>query len=207
MQWKLLENYADYNATLAAMEQAVADIIDGKAEEQIWLLEHPPLFTAGTSAESHDIVATPPYPVHHTGRGGQYTYHGPGQRVAYMMLDLHTRGQDVRAFVQQLEACIIQALASYNVEGFTREGRTGVWVHDTQGKEAKIAAIGIRLRKWVSFHGISVNIHPNLNDYQYITPCGISNYGVTSLEALGISTTLEAWDDAFKQAVEKVFGA
>ena len=183
----------------------------GEARELIWLLEHPPLYTAGTSAKSDDLQEPERFPVFETGRGGQYTYHGPGQRVAYVMLDVARRGRDVKCFVRDLETWIISALAAFNIDAGTREGRVGVWVDRTQAggppREDKIAAIGIRLKRWVSFHGISLNVEPDLNHFTGITPCGIDDprYGVTSLVDLGRIISMEEVDSALRAAFEAVF--
>jgi len=173
----------------------------------VWLLEHPPLYTAGTSAKQTDLIGGNDFPVYNAGRGGQYTYHGPGQRVGYVMLNLKQRGaMDVRGYVASLEQWIIATLAQFGVESFTRDGRIGVWTIDRAGKEAKIAALGIRMRKWVSFHGVCINLNPNLSHYAGIVPCGISDYGVTSLKQLGISPSMEELDTVLKQEFKKVFG-
>jgi len=191
----------------------VADIHKGVADECIWLVEHPPLYTAGTSAKSDDLTDPDRFPVFDTKRGGQYTYHGPGQRVAYTILDVGKRGHDVRLFVQQLEAWVIAALKEFNVDGAIREGRVGVWVDrpdkprtDTGGiAEDKIAAIGIRLRKWISFHGISINVEPDLGHFDGIVPCGITQHGVTSLVDLGLPVTMDDVDVALQKSFGKIF--
>jgi len=203
-----------YLEALAAMEARAAAIAEGTAAEQIWLLEHPPLYTAGTSAKGGDLVQPDRFPVYAAGRGGQYTYHGPGQRVVYTMLDLKHRGQDVRQFVHDLEGWIITALATLGVTGERRDGRVGIWVARASflpaaglpGREDKIAAIGVRVRKWVTFHGIAVNIAPDLSHYTGIIPCGIAQHGVTSLHDLGFKTTMDEADAALIAAFEKVFG-
>jgi lipoyl(octanoyl) transferase len=192
------------------MEARVAAIADGRAGELVWLLEHPPLYTAGTSARPQDLLA-PRFPVHQTGRGGQFTYHGPGQRVAYAMLDLRTRGQDLRAYVAALEDWVIEALDHFNVRGERRDDRVGVWVRRPDkgpGAEDKIAAIGIRVRRWVAFHGISLNVDPDLEHFGGIVPCGIADgrYGVTSLVDLGLPVTLADTDLALRAAFESVLG-
>jgi len=192
------------------MEARVAAIADGRAGELVWLLEHPPLYTAGTSARPQDLLA-PRFPVHQTGRGGQFTYHGPGQRVAYAMLDLRTRGQDLRAYVAALEDWVIDALDHFNVRGESRDDRVGVWVRRPDkgpGAEDKIAAIGIRVRRWVAFHGISLNVDPDLEHFGGIVPCGIADgrYGVTSLVDLGLPVTLADTDLALRAAFESVLG-
>ena len=199
-----------YPEAVATMERIAAGIAEGTEPETIWLVEHPPLYTAGTSAQPGDLLDAR-FPVFETGRGGQFTYHGPGQRVAYVMLDLNRRGRDVRAFVQNLEAWVIAALAEFNVTGETREGRVGVWVKRPEkgaGHEDKIAAIGIRLRKWVSFHGISLNVEPDLTHFSGIVPCGIAEqkFGVTSLVDLGLPVTMDDADAALKKSFADIFG-
>lgn len=199
----------DYISAVAAMEAHVAAILAGTAKEAIWFLEHPPLYTAGTSARPEDLIAPVRFPVHKAGRGGQFTYHGPGQRVAYVMLDVKARYGDVRGFVSALEAWIIQALAQVGVEATVRPGRVGVWVprqDDPLRRDDKIAAIGIRLRRWVSFHGISVNVHPDLSHFDGIVPCGIADHGVTSLAALGRDVSMIEFDGALRSAFRETFG-
>ena len=207
--WAVSTGYVDYPAAVAAMEARAAAIADGTAGELIWLLEHPPLYTAGVSAKPGDLIQPDRFPVFESGRGGQFTYHGPGQRVAYVMLDLTKRGRDVRAFVAALEAWIIDALAAFNVTGELRDGRVGVWV-ERKGpgwsREDKIAAIGVKLRKWVSFHGISLNVEPDLDHFGGIVPCGQTEHGVTSLVDLGLPVTLDETDAALKASFEKIFG-
>ena len=193
VEWTISDGLTEYPAALAAMETRVSGILDGSLDEQVWLLEHPPLYTAGTSANTADLLCPDRFPVYEARRGGEYTYHGPGQRVVYVMLDVGKRGRDVRRFVQQLEAWVIATLDSFNIKGEIREGRVGVWVQrpdkplniNGQTPEDKIAAIGIRLRKWVSFHGISINVEPDLSHFGGIVPCGITTHGVTSLVDLG----------------------
>jgi len=191
------------------MEARAAAIADGTAGELVWLLEHPPLYTAGVSSKPADLIAPDRFPVFESGRGGQFTYHGPGQRVAYVMLDLTRRGRDVRAFVAALEAWIIDALAAFNVVGEMREGRVGVWV-ERKGpgwsREDKIAAIGVKLRRWVSFHGISLNVEPDLEHFSGIVPCGQTEHGVTSLVDLGLPVTMDEADEALRAAFQRVFG-
>lgn len=207
--WAVSTDYVNYPAAVAAMEARAAAIADGTAGEMVWLLEHPPLYTAGVSAKASDLLAPDRFPVFESGRGGQFTYHGPGQRVAYVMLDLTRRGRDVRAFVAALEAWIIDALAAFNVTGELRDGRVGVWV-ERKGpgwsREDKIAAIGVKLRKWVSFHGISLNVEPDLSHFSGIVPCGQTEHGVTSLVDLGLPVTLDEADAALRSSFEKVFG-
>lgn len=204
VEWKTLPGLAPYAETLAAMETRVAAIHQGTAPEAIWLLEHPPLYTAGTSAQAEDLVEPDRFPVFPVGRGGQYTYHGPGQRVIYAMLDVSRREKDVRCFVRHLENWVIAALAEFNVKGEIRPGRVGVWVTrpdkapnlDGTPREEKIAAIGVKLRKWVSFHGISINVEPDLAHFSGIVPCGIREHGVTSLVDLGLPVTMADLDAA-----------
>ncbi|KIC42392.1 lipoate--protein ligase [Ruegeria sp. ANG-R] len=213
MEWKTTDGLTDYEEATAFMEARVAAIAAGQADECIWLLEHPPLYTAGTSAKREDLTDPDRFPVHESKRGGQYTYHGPGQRVVYVMLDVGKRGHDVRRFVQQLEAWVIAALAEFNITGEIREGRVGVWVQRNdkpltatgQIAEDKIAAIGIRLRKWVSFHGISINVEPDLSHFTGIVPCGIQDHGVTSLVDLGLPVTMADVDVALKKTFDDVF--
>jgi lipoyl(octanoyl) transferase len=207
--WAVSTGYVPYPAAVAAMEARAAAIADGTASELVWLLEHPPLYTAGVSSKPADLIAPDRFPVFESGRGGQFTYHGPGQRVAYVMLDLTKRGRDVRAFVAALEAWIIDALAAFNVTGEMREGRVGVWV-ERKGpgwsREDKIAAIGVKLRRWVSFHGISLNVEPDLEHFSGIVPCGQTEHGVTSLVDLGLPVTMDEADAALKAAFQRVFG-
>lgn len=213
VEWKISDGLVPYPEALAFMETRVAQIAAGEAPECIWLLEHPPLYTAGTSAKSADLTAPDRFPVYEARRGGEYTYHGPGQRVAYVMLDLTRRGRDVRAFVQTLERWIITTLAEFNITGEVREGRVGVWVERPEKPrsptgaiaEDKIAAIGIRLRKWISFHGISINVEPELEHFSGIVPCGISEHGVTSLADLGLPVTMADLDVALMRAFDEVF--
>lgn len=207
--WAVSTDYVPYPAAVAAMEARAAAIADGAAGELIWLLEHPPLYTAGVSAKPGDLIEPERFPVFESGRGGQFTYHGPGQRVAYVMLDLTQRGRDVRAFVAALEAWVIDALAAFNITGELRDGRVGVWVERKGAgwsREDKIAAIGVKLRKWVSFHGVSLNVEPDLSHFSGIVPCGQTEHGVTSLVDLGLPVTLDEADAALKASFEKVFG-
>jgi lipoyl(octanoyl) transferase len=215
VEWRIADGLTDYDEALAFMEQRVAQIREGSAAELIWLVEHPPLYTAGTSAKSADLLAADRFPVYATGRGGEYTYHGPGQRVVYVMLDLKRRKEDIRAFVTGLEQWIIATLVTFNIRGERREDRVGVWVTrperpplaDGTPAEDKIAAIGIRLRKWVSFHGISINVEPNLAHFDGIVPCGVRGHGVTSLVDLGLPVEMHDLDQALLQTFEPVFGA
>jgi lipoyl(octanoyl) transferase len=204
-EWRISDGPVPYDEALAAMESRVADIRAGRAGELIWLLEHPPLYTAGTSSKPQDLLQPLRLPVHEAGRGGQYTYHGPGQRVAYTMLDLRQRRQDVRRYVADLEDWIIRTLARFNVRGERREGRVGVWVAREGGREDKIAAIGVRIRHWVSFHGISINVEPDLTHYAGIVPCGIAEHGVTSLVDLGLPVTMTDLDMALAETFDEVF--
>lgn len=207
VRWRVLEGLAPYAETLAAMEQTADAIARGEAEEQVWLLEHPSLYTAGTKADPRDLVAPDRLPVHRTGRGGQYTWHGPGQRVAYAMLDLRARRPDVRAYVAALETWLIGALERFNVRGERREDRVGVWVaRPERGGESKVAAIGIRIRRWVAFHGVALNVEPDLAEYAGIVPCGVSEHGVTSLVDLGLPVTMADADLALRASFEDVFG-
>ena len=215
VEWRVEPGLTDYEKAVSAMEARVAAIIDGAAHELVWLVEHPPLYTAGTSAKDADLIDAR-FPVHRTGRGGQFTYHGPGQRVAYVMLDLNRRRPDVRAFVCALEAWIIASLARFNVTGETREGRVGVWVRrpdkapglDGAAAEDKIAAIGIRMRRWTTFHGLAINVEPDLRHFAGITPCGIreTHLGVTSLVDLGLPVTMADLDAALRESFEPIFG-
>lgn len=214
MDWIISEELVSYEQALATMEDRVAAIAGGRADEMVWLLEHPPLYTAGTSARIEDLTDPDRFPVYSAKRGGQYTYHGPGQRVVYVMLDLGKRGRDVRKFVAQMEAWVIATLAEFNVTGERREGRVGVWVQRKdkplnslgQPPEDKIAAIGVRLRKWVSFHGLSINVEPDLEHFSGIVPCGISEHGVTSLVDLGLPVTMADVDVALRKTFEETFG-
>ena len=205
MQWQISSGHVPYPDALARMAQQVQAMRDGGGDELIWLVEHPPLYTAGTSAKGADLLSER-FPVYETGRGGQFTYHGPGQRIAYVMLDLKKRGQDIRAFVKQLETWIIRTLGEFGVEGFTREGRIGVWVNTPTGGEAKIAALGIRVQGWVTSHGIAINLNPDLSHYAGIVPCGIREFGVTSLSALQVGVSMDQLDAALERAFIEVFG-
>ncbi|PUB12481.1 lipoyl(octanoyl) transferase [Yoonia sediminilitoris] len=207
VEWIISDGLTDYETALAFMEARVDAIVKGDADECIWLLEHPPLYTAGTSAKAKDLIDPDRFPVFEARRGGEYTYHGPGQRVVYVMLDVGKRGHDVRAFVKQMERWIIATLETFNVTGLIRDGRVGVWVERPDKPlqpsgaltEDKIAAIGIRLRKWVSFHGLSINVDPDLSHFDGIVPCGISNHGVTSLVDLGLPVTMQDLDVALRR--------
>lgn len=214
VEWLISDQLVSYEEAVRFMEARIAAIAEGRAAECVWLLEHPPLYTAGTSAQPADLLDTHGFPVFETGRGGQFTYHGPGQRVAYVMLDLRRRTEeghspDLRRFVAALEEWIIASLDEFNVRGERREDRVGVWVRRPElgeGKEDKIAAIGIRVRRWVTFHGISLNVEPDLTHYQGIIPCGIQGHGVTSLVDLGLPVTLNDADIALRAAFEAIFG-
>jgi lipoyl(octanoyl) transferase len=207
IEWRVSETPVEYAAAVEEMEGRVAAIRDGAAAELVWLLEHPPLFTAGTSARDEELLDPRRLPVHRTGRGGRYTYHGPGQRIAYVMLDLRRRGQDVRCYVYQLEEWIIRILARFEVRGERRVGRVGIWVVRPSGNEEKIAAIGVRVRQWVTYHGLALNVDPELEHYRGIVPCGIAEHGVTSLAELGIAAGLREVDTALRRAFAEVFEA
>ncbi len=209
VEWKISDNLVPYEQALGEMEHRVGEIITGNAPECVWLLEHPPLYTAGTSANQEDLLTPERFPVHTAGRGGQYTYHGPGQRIAYVMLDLKKRKPDVREYVNCLEQWIIDTLESFNIKGERRCERVGVWVQRPElgaGREDKIAAIGVRMRRWVSFHGISINVEPDLEHFTGIVPCGISDHGVTSIVDLGQIVTMPDVDIALKQNFVNIFG-
>ena len=215
VEWRIAPGLVSYEEALKTMEERAEAIARGEAQELVWLIEHPPLYTAGTSAQPEDLIQ-PRFPVHEAGRGGQYTYHGPGQRIAYVMLDLRRRKQDVRAFVCALEAWLIETLDAFNVRGERRDDRVGVWVArpdkprglDGSMAEDKIAALGIRLRRWVTFHGVSLNVEPDLSHFSGIVPCGIAqaHFGVTSLVDLGRPVTMPEVDSALRRAFEGVFG-
>jgi len=215
VEWRENRGLVSYQEAVDWMEARAAAIAEGRADEAVWLVEHPPLYTAGTSARPADLVDPDRFPVFETRRGGQYTYHGPGQRVAYVLLDLNRRGRDVRAFVRALEDWVIRTLAEFGVRGERREGRVGVWVVrpdrapglDGAPREDKIAAIGVRLRRWVSFHGISINVEPDLSHFDGIVPCGIRGHGVTSLVDLGLPVTMADLDAALRRTFDAVFEA
>lgn len=214
VRWRISDGLVPYEEAVAEMEREVAAIADDQASELVWLLEHPPLYTAGTSANSADLIEPDRLPVFSTGRGGEYTYHGPGQRVGYVMLDLKRRRQDVRAYVAAMEEMVIRTLDMMNVRGERREDRVGVWVRrpekpplaDGSMSEDKVAALGIRLRKWVSFHGFSLNVDPDLGHFSGIVPCGISAYGITSLVDLGLPVMMADVDIRLREAFEDIFG-
>jgi lipoyl(octanoyl) transferase len=204
-EWRIGEGLVGYDDAVREMEARVAAIRSGAAPELVWLLEHPPLYTAGTGARPADLIA-PRFPVHRSGRGGQFTYHGPGQRVAYAMLDVKARGGDVRGFVERLEDWLIRTLAAFKVRGERRAGRVGVWVARGGGREDKIAAIGVRLRRWVSYHGVALNVDCDLTHYDGIVPCGVREHGVTSLLDLGVTASVPEVDAELRRAFEDVFG-
>jgi lipoyl(octanoyl) transferase len=205
IEWRTSERPVEYAAAVEEMEGRVAAIRAGAAAELVWLLEHPPLYTAGTSAPDEELLEPRRLPVYRAGRGGRYTYHGPGQRIAYVMLDLRRRGQDVRCYVRQLEEWIIRTLARFEVRGERRDGRVGIWVVRSSGNEEKIAAIGVRVRRWVTYHGLALNVDPELEHYRGIVPCGIAEHGVTSLAELGIAATMGEVDTALRCAFAEVF--
>ncbi|MFQ5985553.1 MAG: lipoyl(octanoyl) transferase LipB [Alphaproteobacteria bacterium] len=205
VEWKISDRPVPYAEAVAAMERRVDAIRAGTAPELVWLLEHPPLYTAGTSARPEHLIDPDLLPVYRTGRGGQYTYHGPGQRVAYVMLDLKARGVDVHAFVRGLEEWTIATLAEFGLRGEGRDDRVGIWVVREGGREDKIAAIGVRIRRWVTYHGVAMNVEPNLDHYRGIIPCGISGHGVTSLVDLGLTVRMEEVDGALMKTFPRVF--
>ena len=213
VQWEISDGEVGYNTALEKMDNHVQKMISGEGGEKIWLLEHPSLYTAGTSADKKDLIKPNLFPVFKTKRGGQYTYHGPGQRIVYVMLDLNNRGKDIKKFVNNLEAWIIHTLAEFNVIGQSRSGRVGIWVErpdkpkniDGFIEEEKIAAIGVRLKKWVTLHGLSINVDPDLNNFQGIVTCGIKDHGVTSLVDLGLPVSMADLDVALKKSFSKVF--
>ena len=209
VEWQIDDNPVPYPQALQSMKEQIVKIQNGEQSERVWLLEHPALYTAGTSAKKEDLTDPDYLPVFEAGRGGQYTYHGPGQRVVYFMLDLRARGRDVRAFVKAMESLVIDTLAQFNIEGYQVDGRVGVWVNRPEKglkKEDKIAAIGVRVSRWVSFHGISINLNPDLEHYNGIVPCGITDQGVTSFEDLGQLVSMPELDAAIKQSFERHFG-
>jgi lipoyl(octanoyl) transferase len=207
IEWQVSDAPVPYEAAVAAMEERVAAIRAGTAGELVWLLEHPALYTAGTSARDGDLLEPTIFPVHRTGRGGQYTYHGPGQRVGYVMLDLRRRGSDLRAYVHGLEDWMIRTLARFDLQGERRAGRVGIWIDEGGGRESKIAALGVRVRHWVSFHGVALNVDPDLDHYRGIIPCGISAHGITSLARQRVVVSMREVDAAMKAAFAEVFGA
>src|SRR5712691_8018063 len=205
IEWRRSDAPVPYEAAVAAMECRAAAIRDGAAPELVWLLEHPPLYTAGTSARAEDLLDPARLPVHKSGRGGQYTYHGPGQRIAYVMLDLNQRGRDVRCHVWRLEEWMIQTLARFKVTGERRDGRVGVWIAGPDRREDKIAAIGVRVRHWVTYHGVALNVDPDLDHYRGIVPCGVTEHGVTSLARLGVTASMAEVDAALRGTFGQVF--
>ncbi|PPR24134.1 MAG: Octanoyltransferase [Alphaproteobacteria bacterium MarineAlpha10_Bin2] len=207
VEWKTSPAPVAYEDAVSEMEVRVAQIRAASATELVWLLEHPPIYTAGASAKEGDLLDSEVFPVHRTGRGGQYTYHGPGQRVAYTMLDLQRRGADLHRFVRNLEQWLIDSLGEFGVTGERRAGRVGVWVSLGGEKEAKIAALGIRVRRWVTFHGVSLNVAPDLSHYDGIVACGVPEHGVTSLEALGVQVDMSEVDAVLKEKFNALFGA
>lgn len=204
-EWQVTEELIPYPEALETMTERVKAIQSGTKPELVWLLQHPPLYTAGTSAKAADLLH-PQFPVYEAGRGGQYTYHGPGQRIAYVLLDLSRRGKDVRVYVHQLEEWLIRALARLGVTALRREGRVGLWVQRPDGQDDKIAAIGVRISRWISFHGIALNVDPDLSHYAGIVPCGIRDHGITSLAQLGKTTDMGKVDEALRTAWTEVFG-
>ncbi len=210
IEWRHSDQPVAYDEAVAAMERRIAAIRENHAPELVWLLEHPPLYTAGTSARAEDLLDPTRLPVHKSGRGGQYTYHGPGQRIAYVLLDLASdrpgRGRDVRCHVWRLEEWIIATLARFAVTGERRDGRVGVWIGGPTGRDDKIAAIGVRVRHWVSYHGVALNVAPDLDHYRGIVPCGIAEHGVTSLARLGIAASMADVDTALRTTFAAVFG-
>lgn len=211
--WEISKKLVPYSQALSRMESMARSIRAEDAAERVWLLEHPPLYTSGTSAKAEDLFNPAHYPTYHAGRGGQWTYHGPGQRTAYVMLDLQrphgpVPARDLRAYVHALESWVIGALAHFGIHGEVREGRVGVWVTDPKtGNEEKIAAIGVRVSRWVSWHGVAINLDPNMADFEGIVPCGIREYGVTSFRKLGLSTTMQELDHALAQSWANTFGS
>lgn len=195
VEWRVESAPVDYPRALAEMEGRAAAIFEGQAAERVWLLEHPPLYTAGTSADPAELL-DPRFPVHDAGRGGRYTYHGPGQRIGYLNIDLRNRGKDVRNFVHHLEGWMIDALADFGIAARRAEGRIGIWTDDAQGREAKIGALGIRVQRWITLHGFSINVDPDLSHFGGIVPCGLAEYPVTSMAALGVKASMTELDSA-----------
>ncbi|NIZ01598.1 lipoyl(octanoyl) transferase LipB [Thalassospira lucentensis] len=204
-EWRTTSELVSYPEALAEMQSRAEAIHTGEANELVWFLEHPPLYTAGTSSHAEDLVDPDRFPVYEAGRGGQYTYHGPGQRTVYLMLDLKNRGRDVRAYVHNLEEWVIRTLSLLGVKGERRDGRVGIWVVRDDGREDKIAAIGVRVRRWVTFHGIAINVSPDLSHFGGIVPCGIAEHGVTSLADLGVDISMEELDRLLKQTFTEIF--
>ncbi|MGI9507847.1 MAG: lipoyl(octanoyl) transferase LipB [Geminicoccaceae bacterium] len=204
-EWLVSQGLVSYPDAIETMEERVGAIHRHEAGELIWLVEHPPLITSGTSAKATDLIDADRFPVYAAGRGGQYTYHGPGQRVAYVMLDLRKRGQDLRRYISMLEDWITETLDAFDIKGERREGRVGIWVSRPDGREDKIAAIGVRVRRWITFHGISINLDPDLEHFSSIVPCGISGHGVTSMRALGVDATMTELDGVLRERFGVVF--
>ena len=204
-EWRTSQGLTPYPEAVTIMEDRVAAIHAGSASELVWLVEHPPLITSGTSAKAADLIDADRFPVYAAGRGGQYTYHGPGQRVGYVMLDLRKRGQDLRHYIHQLEGWIIQTLNAFDIKGERREGRVGIWVVRPDGREDKIAAIGVRVRRWITYHGVAINLAPDLDHFAAIVPCGISGHGVTSIRELGCRATPAELDEVLRATFEDVF--
>jgi lipoyl(octanoyl) transferase len=207
VEWRISDHLVEYGAAVTEMEARAAAIRAGDASELCWLLEHPPLYTAGTSARDEDLLTPDRLPVFKTGRGGQYTYHGPGQRIGYVMLDLQRRGPDLRRYIWRLEEWVIRTIARFGIAGERREGRIGIWVVKPSGAEAKIGAVGVRVRRWVTYHGVAVNLAPDLADFAGIVPCGIKDAGVTSLADLGVSASMSELDTALIETFEQIFDA
>jgi lipoyl(octanoyl) transferase len=207
LEWRVSDTLVPYESAVAEMEARVAAIRAGEAPELVWLLEHPPLYTAGTSARMRDLLEPNRLPVFRSGRGGQFTYHGPGQRVAYVMLDLRQRNDDIRCFVHGLEEWMILTLQRFKLRGERRQGRVGIWIAEPGGRESKIAAIGVRVRQWVTYHGVALNLNPDLSHYRGIVPCGLSEHGVTSLAAQGVATRMAELDRVLASTFEDAFGS
>lgn len=205
LEFKTSKYPVNYPKAIKYMENRISGIYDGNAEEMLWFLEHPSIYTAGTSASSQDLLSSKGFPVYETGRGGQYTYHGPGQRVVYLMLDLRKREADIRNYVETLENWVIASLKEFEINSERKPGRIGIWTIDKAGRESKIAAIGIRVRKWITYHGISINVNPNLEHYNGIIPCGIREFGVTSLKELGCDISLTKLDEVLKRQFYEFF--
>ncbi|MCK5297038.1 MAG: lipoyl(octanoyl) transferase LipB [Alphaproteobacteria bacterium] len=205
IEWLTSSEYVEYPYAIEAMESRVKAIHDNNADELIWLLEHTPIYTAGTSAKPEDLLESCRFPVYNSGRGGQYTYHGIGQRIAYTMLDLTKRGKNIRLYIENLEEWIIRTLGAFNINGERRKGRVGIWVAEQNGTENKIAAIGVRVRHGITYHGIAINVSPNLDHFKGIIPCGIQNHGVTSMKKLGISVSIKEFDEVLKKTFYEVF--
>lgn len=205
IEWKTSKELVDYEQAVEEMESRVAEIHRGYAPELVWCLEHPSLYTIGTSGKEKDILNSDRCPIYKTGRGGQVTYHGPGQRIVYVLLNLKKRNPDVRAYVQTLESWVIKSLAHYDVKAYSRPGRVGLWVPRSDGMDDKIAAIGVRVKKWVSYHGVAINVNPDLSFYKDIVPCGIREHGVTSLSSLGCPISLEVFDQTLQDTFSSTF--